>query len=124
MNGINYVLDTNIITYYLQGKEDVYPFLNGTFIFISFITELELYADPALSMGQEKKLKQLLETFTIFEINPFIKEHTIVFKRDFKLKIPDAIIAATALYLGYPLVTADKAFKKLSIPIIYFSYQS
>ncbi len=31
----------------------------------------------------------------------------------YKLKLPDAIIAATAAHLGIPLITADKSFAKL-----------
>jgi len=31
----------------------------------------------------------------------------------FVIKLPDAIIAATALYLDLPLLTADKEFSKI-----------
>ncbi len=48
------------------------------------------------------------------DINESIKETTIRYRKDFKLKIPDAIIAATANYLNLPILTADVAFKSIS----------
>ena len=33
--------------------------------------------------------------------------------RQFKMKVPDSVIAATALYLHVPLATRDKAFFKI-----------
>jgi predicted nucleic acid-binding protein len=33
-------------------------------------------------------------------------------KRNHRLKLPDCIIIATALYLDLPLITADQEFKK------------
>jgi len=34
-------------------------------------------------------------------------------KRENKIKLPDAIIAATSNYLKMPLLTADKGFAKI-----------
>ncbi len=42
------------------------------------------------------------------ELNPDVVERTIELRRSERLKTPDAIIVATALHLGVPLVTADK----------------
>jgi predicted nucleic acid-binding protein len=43
-----------------------------------------------------------------------LKKTTIRFRKDYKLKIPDAIIAATANYLNLPILTADYAFKSIT----------
>ena len=43
-----------------------------------------------------------------------MKALSIQLKKKYSLKIPDTIIAATSIGLGIPLVTADKAFKKIS----------
>ena len=54
-------------------------------------------------------------------MNDEIKKSTIYIIIDNKLKIPDAIIAATSLYLKTPLVTADEQIKKVSdLEIIYY----
>ena len=39
---------------------------------------------------------------------------TIDLRGKYNLKIPDAIIAASALYLNLPLISADKVFEKVS----------
>ena len=56
----------------------------------------------------------MLKSFIIMDINESIKETTIRYRRDFNLKIPDAIIASTANYLNLPLLTSDNAFKSIS----------
>ena len=45
--------------------------------------------------------------------NHDIKEITIEIRRRYRLKVPDAIIAASAFYAKLPLLTADKGFQKL-----------
>jgi predicted nucleic acid-binding protein len=41
-----------------------------------------------------------------------IKETAIELKQRYKTKLPDAVIASTALYLDIPLITFDKGFSK------------
>ena len=80
---------------------------------ISFITELELLSFPKLSRDQENNIKELLKNCQLINLNEEIKSLTIELKRKYKLKLPDAIIAATAYYLNLPLITADKQFKQV-----------
>jgi predicted nucleic acid-binding protein len=47
-------------------------------------------------------------------LNQEIKLETIKIKQKHKIKLPDAIIAATAIYFNMPLVSADKDFSKVS----------
>ena len=42
-----------------------------------------------------------------------IKKTTIGLKQKYNIKIPDAIIASTSIYLEIALITADKGFKKI-----------
>jgi predicted nucleic acid-binding protein len=42
-----------------------------------------------------------------------IKEQTIQLKKEYNIKLPDAIIAATSIIYKIPLVTADKSFSKI-----------
>jgi len=41
---------------------------------------------------------------------PEIKDIVVKIRREKKLKLPDAIIAAIAIYFDIPLVTSDKSF--------------
>jgi predicted nucleic acid-binding protein len=121
MSGGSYVLDTNIISFFLNGDANLLSYFNYTNIHISFITELELKSIPGLSKNDITSLEAFLQTCIITDINTPIKNVAIAFRKNFKLKLPDAIVAATASYLGYELVTADKVFNKLPIPIIFYA---
>jgi len=54
----------------------------------------------------------------IIDINSDIKAKTIQVRRVSKLKLPDAIIAATAISMDVPLLTADQAFSRVDDPRI------
>ena len=43
MNGISVVADTNIIVYMLNGNKRIAEWLNGKEVYLSFVTELELF---------------------------------------------------------------------------------
>jgi predicted nucleic acid-binding protein len=43
-----------------------------------------------------------------------INQLTISLKQKFKIKLPDALIAATAIHADLPLLTYDKAFAQIS----------
>jgi len=58
-------------------------------------------------------ISELLGECIIIDINAKIKELTIKYRKAYKLKLPDSIIAATSSYLDIPLITADIGFKKL-----------
>jgi predicted nucleic acid-binding protein len=49
----------------------------------------------------------------ITELSKPIREITIDIRRRHKLKVPDAIIAATSVHLDFPVITMDTDFKKL-----------
>jgi predicted nucleic acid-binding protein len=54
-----------------------------------------------------------LEDVVIIDINTYIKKESIEIRKQHKLKLPDAIIAATARYLDLPVFSADSDFKKV-----------
>lgn len=47
------------------------------------------------------------------ELYPDIRQMAINIKKKQNLKVPDAIIAATTEYVGFPLVTMDSDFKDI-----------
>ncbi|MGH2644011.1 MAG: PIN domain-containing protein [Chitinophagaceae bacterium] len=54
--------------------------------------------------------KDFLSFFNVAGLTPSVKEASIIIGRQYKIKLPDAIIAATAISLGIPLLTTDKGF--------------
>ena len=113
MNGNRYFVETNILIYLLSGDNTLISILNQKQIYISFITEIELLSFADLTVKERNKIVVMLKNFIVMDLNESIKETTIRYRKDFKLKIPDAIIAATANYLNLPLLTADLAFKSI-----------
>jgi len=52
--------------------------------------------------------------------NRRIKELTIELRRRLGLKVPDCLIAATALYLDLPLITSDRGFDRLKDELLIY----
>ena len=113
MNGNKIFVDTNIILYFLKGEKEVVEMISDKELVISFVTELELLSFPEISADAVKVIKGLLRNCQIININQDIKNLTIRLRKKYKLKLPDAIIGATALFQKLPLITADKQFRKI-----------
>jgi predicted nucleic acid-binding protein len=121
MSGNKLLLDTNAVLSIL-GSEKVFSSLEGKELFISFITELELFSYPALTKEEEKSITFFLSKVTILDINQGIKAKAIRFRKKYKLKLPDAIICATAASKNMPLISNDKQLKKITaLPIVTLS---
>jgi predicted nucleic acid-binding protein len=118
MSGNKLLLDTNVVLSIL-GSENIFSSLEGKELFISFITELELFSYPALTKAEEKGITFFLSKVTILDINRHIKLNTILLRKKYKLKLPDAIICATAASKNLTLISNDKKLKKItSLPVV------
>jgi len=113
VNGINIVVDTNFLIYLLNGESFIKPFLNNTF-FISDVTEMEMLGVKGISPKALKVRSELIQNCHLINFNSDIKEIAIGLKQRSTIKLPDAIIAASCLHMGFPLVTADKGFGKIA----------
>ncbi|NEU72069.1 type II toxin-antitoxin system VapC family toxin [Hassallia byssoidea VB512170] len=99
------LLDTNIVLYFLGGRL-VNPLPSGQY-FVSVITEIELLSYPSLSSNEETQIIEFLNKITVVGIDSNIKNLTIALRKQYKLRLPDAIIAATAQKLNAMLFTND-----------------
>ncbi|MBL7958190.1 MAG: type II toxin-antitoxin system VapC family toxin [Flavobacteriales bacterium] len=113
MSGPSLVLDTNIVQYLLNGDDELEHLLQGTTVFVSVITKIELLSRPGLDTEGEAIVRDLLDQAKVMEFSSVIQERTIVLRRKHRIKLPDAVIAATAAFLNAQLVTADVRFAKL-----------
>ena len=109
---IDFIADTNFLIYVHEGNDLVASFLEYNFG-ISFISDVELLGFKNINESEESKLKDLIKDCFNIEWNSKIKEKTIELRRKYNVKLPDAIIAATSLVYGIPLVTADRGFSKV-----------
>ena len=102
MTVARFVLDTNIILYFLGGRlADSFP--AGAYA-ISVISELELLAYPGLVSSEEQRIRDFLADVPITDLTQSVKHHPVNLRKRFGLKLPDAIVAATALALEATLL--------------------
>ncbi len=118
MSGNRYLLDTNAVIALLQGNLDLAKLLGkANWVGISIITELEFLSFPALTLSDQKLFQKFLKRVEVIDLNQqnsALLIEVINLRRSKKLKLPDAIIAASTLEQSATLITTDIAFKKLS----------
>lgn len=114
MNGSSLLVDTNIIILTLGGSKRLAEYVEGRRLFLSVNTEIEALSYPGLSNVGRQSVEAYIGRCTRFGISEKVKNETIKIRAKYKLKVPDAIIAATAAAVGLPLLTADTGFVKLS----------
>jgi len=109
MSGIDFCADTNFVIHHLGGHPCVRPYATAG-LAVSVVTELELFSKPKLPDYERRNAELFLGTCEIIELIAAIKPLVIALRQRHRIKLPDAIIAATAQWLNVPLLTADKGF--------------
>lgn len=112
MNGIDFLADTNFLIHVHEGHPIAEPFLDYRFA-ISYITELELLGKFSISKNEKTILKKLIADCFIIDMNSTIKDRCIWLRQRYKIKLPDAIIAATSIETGIPLLSSDQGFGQI-----------
>jgi predicted nucleic acid-binding protein len=118
MNG-KFLFDTNAIVYYLQGQPEWVDLINSTNMTertASVITKIELLSYPGISKDEEERINRFLDDLTVVHLNEVIINNVISIRRATSTKLPDAVVAATALTLGATLITGDQRLKNLKWP--------
>lgn len=110
MSGIDFLVDTNFLIFVSDKNKIVLPFLEYD-IAVSYITEMELLGVFSISKNQKLAMEKILNQCSIIDCSREIKELAIDLKQKYKIKLPDAIIAATAISKKLPFVSADNDFK-------------
>ena len=113
MNGIDYIADTNALLYLLSGNPCMKPYLSS-YIGLSVISEMELLSFSGITSFEEERIRSLIQDCLVLFLTENVKNKTIALRRAYKIKLPDAIIAATAIENKLQLITADKGLKRVS----------
>jgi len=116
----SFLLDTNAVLDFLKGEEKIITVfqaeMKDKLRFVSEITRMELLGYPDISPDEEAIIKQFLSLVEILPCDEIVVNRVIQLRRiTKKLKLPDAIIAATAIEHQLTLVSRDKVFN-LSLP--------
>lgn len=105
-----FLLDTNTIIYFLKGNLPPGGMKAiGTIVddrpSISVITKIELLGFNAPDAREQDFTDQFVEGSFIFNLTDAVINQTIELRKQYKIKIPDAIIAATAMVFNLKLIT-------------------
>jgi predicted nucleic acid-binding protein len=65
---------------------------------------------------KEREVRTFLSGCTVVELTPDICEEAVKIRRTKKLRLPDSVIAATAVILNAPVLSNDSGLYKLLWP--------
>jgi predicted nucleic acid-binding protein len=106
MVGSKVLFDTNILIDYLSGiataQTEIDSCLDRA---ISIVTWMEVMAGA--TPGEEPRIRAFLATFRSLPLTPEIAELSVIVRRQRKMKLPDAIIKATAEITGRLMITRN-----------------
>lgn len=112
MNGIDFLTHTNFLIYLLEGRSEAAAFATYSFA-VSLVTEIELLGRYKLEANEETAIRDLLDDCVIIDLNASVKQKAVALKQSRRIKLPDALIAATAQVFDLTLLTADTSFRTI-----------
>ncbi|MFA6922288.1 MAG: type II toxin-antitoxin system VapC family toxin [Gallionella sp.] len=111
MMTVDYLFDTNILIYLLDNRlAEKLP--SGRYGYTD-ITEIELLSFSALTAEDIEIINSYLSNITLVNLTKAIKQKTVSLRRTYRIKLPDAIIVASAIEAGATLLTNDVALHKI-----------
>lgn len=124
-----YLLDSNTIIDYLAAKLPSSSMLklhdivnNG--LFISLISQIEVLGFNTGRADVDSRNEAFIELAEILTVSSDIVQQTITIRKKHKIKLPDAIIAATAMVHDFILLTRNTSdFNKIEGLQIANSYE-
>ena len=110
MSGTKAVLDSNAIIYASKGLVDAEKLLSaGERYYASIITFIEVYAYDFADSAEKQIIDEILESIEVIEVDQEIAEQAIIYRKNKsrKIKLPDAVILATAKIINAELITGN-----------------
>lgn len=119
MGSQEYLIDTNVAIDYIgetlpeKSLTMVDGIIDGQF-YISVINKIELLGFSGITKNEELKFQQLIYAAVVLGLDEDIAGSTIEIRKQYKTKLPDAIIAATALVNKLIIITRNtKDFERI-----------
>jgi predicted nucleic acid-binding protein len=111
------LIDSNVIIDFCNGKvsENGRRFLERLAPEISIVTNIELFATKNISVAAQELLARFVSIALVHPVTVDLIEATIEIRKEYRLKLPDAIIAATALVFDLVLLSRNTSdFSKVN----------
>lgn len=112
-----YLTDTNTAIDYLDNKlpDNIANLLDSVTIYLSVIVRMELLSWKKATSTQEQILLKFINASIVFGLDEPIILDVILIRKNYSVKLPDAIIAATAINKNLTLLTRNMAdFEKIN----------
>ncbi|WP_373548233.1 type II toxin-antitoxin system VapC family toxin [Haliscomenobacter sp.] len=108
MSGRRLLLDSNIIIYVAKKQLDPGGFIQPEDeLFISDISYMETLGYPFSDENEKRETTAILDVLFRFSIEESIVQKVVEIKQQRRIKLPDAIIAATAIVRNCAIVTRN-----------------
>ena len=110
-------LDTNAVIELLKGNPEVIEIMSGAdFIACSIISELEYLSFPNISSHDISLFSKFIERITVVDLRHddlAVKDLVSLIRKTRRVKLPDAVILASAKVHDCTLLTADVKLTKV-----------
>jgi predicted nucleic acid-binding protein len=119
MNGTKIVFDTCAAIKLLDGKYNLASLgdaIDEARQFTSVIVRMEMPAKRGITPDEEQKIREFLADMVIAPLDNSVEKIAVEIRRNTTVKLPDCIVAATAIALDAILLTDDQVLKKLVWP--------
>jgi predicted nucleic acid-binding protein len=121
MNGNRFVFDTCAVIKLLGGEYGESSIaanidFDEARLFTSVLVRMELLAKPDLRFEDEQKILDFLNDIVVIPLGYSVEKTAVAIRRATKLKLPDCVVAATAVCLDATLLTYDEHLLNLSWP--------
>lgn len=111
MSTIDYLIDTNILIYHTKGSQVTIDFLSDVMgrhsLNISILTKVEFLGWDKHTPEGFEKCRQLIESANIYSVDENVANKAIDLRRETRIRLADAVIAATALLNNFRLATRN-----------------
>ncbi len=121
MSGNKFLVDTNIVLGYLKGTPEIVRFfesLENAELYASIITRMELLSFHGITDTEENLVRAFLDAVKVIPVTEQVEQAAIAIRRATRGKLPDAIVAASALCAEATLVTCDKFLASIQFPCL------
>ena len=113
MSGAEFLLYTNIVIGLLKGYEPAVLLAEANRLSlgqaaISQITRMELLSFSSLSQQEEAEIRAFIGCCQVLMLDEQVEAQGIQLRRSGTLKLPDAIVASTAIVHSLKLLTLDQ----------------
>lgn len=116
----DYLIDTNVAIYYFglalskESEKYIDQILIGKY-YISVINRIELLGFKGINKNESEAISSFIAHSTIFDLDEDVIIETIKIRKNYAIKLPDAIIAASCLVNNCSLISNNiKDFDKIA----------